>query len=143
MSAIDTADQNTAIGNSIQPIIASEASEMGAAAAVTSLFEDDNEADRSANSSATDSALAANSSATDSVAAAILPEDPAKAAVEAAPTDLADEVAKLTVKVEDLTGRVNALTGVSTGGKKKQRRGGKSQRTWKKTKGGRQTKKRR
>ena len=55
-----------------------------------------------------------------------------------------DMVGKLQTRVDGLEARVIQLESPATfGGKKKQRRGGKSQRTWKKTKGGRQTKKRR
>jgi hypothetical protein len=136
-TAADSSTSYPAADESIQNTNASETSEMRATeiADGASPFVEKKEADELV---ATDPNLAANLSAPVELTSTDLAGN-----VVSAPTDLADEVAKLTVKVEDLTGRVNALTGVSTGGKNKQRRGGKSQRKWKKTKGGRQSKKRR
>jgi len=63
--------------------------------------------------------------------------------------ELQARVTSLETRVEELaapaamTAPAEQPAAVTMGGKKKQRRGGKSQRTWKKTKGGRQSKKRR
>ena len=100
-----------------------------------------------------------SSDATSSVEEFFAPEDVVPSAEIGAGVPSADVM----VKVDELQARVTSLetrveelaapaamtapaeqpAAVTMGGKKKQRRGGKSQRTWKKTKGGRQSKKRR